>query len=239
MNYMSKERPDLSVVVLVYKETRSVIESFVEDLKRSIESKGISYQIVLVSNYYENDKTEAPKIVQELSSSDIRITSVTKIKQGGYGFDVRSGFEVATGNTVSFIDGDGQMPAEDVVRVYEKLKETGVDMAQTFRVKRMDNLERLVISRIFNFLLKILFPNVHVLDANSKPKIFTRSALEKLHLSSLDWFIDAEILIHVIRHRRPVVRVSRTDFNLRRIISQHGNDGRLAVGSARVVSCKL
>jgi len=50
-------------------------------------------------------------------------------------------------------------------------------------------------SKIYNFLVKILFPKVRTRDVNSKPKIFTYDVLKKLDLKSDDWFIDAEMII--------------------------------------------
>jgi len=60
---------------------------------------------------------------------------------------------------------------------------------------RFDGSKRVFISKIYNFLVKVLFPKVRIKDVNSKPKIFTREALKKLQLTSDDWFIDAEMVI--------------------------------------------
>ncbi|TAL49395.1 glycosyltransferase family 2 protein [Patescibacteria group bacterium] len=188
--------PDISVVILCYREGRTVV-GFILEMKRLIEERGLSYELIPVANYYENggQKDKTPDILKELAKRDSHIIPVSKEKHGGFGWDVRSGLSIARGETVAFIDGDGQMPANDVVRVYDELVRTGSDVVQTFRVKRLDTLQRVVISRIYNMLLKILFPRVTVFDANSKPKIFTRESLEKLTLVSSDWFIDAEVLI--------------------------------------------
>lgn len=87
------------------------------------------------------------------------------------------------------------MPPNDVLTVYDCLRSGGYDMAKTFREERHDGWFRLIVSRFYNVLLKLLFPRVSVRDANSKPKLFTREALQRLRLTSDDWFIDAEIMI--------------------------------------------
>ncbi len=193
---MEKEKINLSAVVLCYKEGKSVIE-FLNKLKSSIEKRGISYEIIPVANYFLKDegKDETPQILRDLAEKDSHIHPVSIEKHGKFGWDVRSGLERAVGETIAFIDGDGQNPPEDVVRIYDELMKDGSDMAQTYRTKRGDGMQRILNSRIYNFILRILFPKVRILDANSKPKIFTREALNKLELKSDDWFIDAEIVI--------------------------------------------
>jgi glycosyltransferase involved in cell wall biosynthesis len=115
------------------------------------------------------------------------------------GWDMRTGLAAARGRTIAVIDGDGQMPAEDVVAVFNCLNAGGFDMAMTYREQRYDGFTRYVISRVYNRTLKTLFPSVSVRDANSKPKIFTRDALDRLALASDGWFIDAEMVIQATR----------------------------------------
>jgi hypothetical protein len=91
------------------------------------------------------------------------------------------------------------MPPADVLAVYDCLRAGGYDMAKTYREERHDGLYRLAISRVYNAALKVLFPSVRVRDANGKPKIFTRPALQQLTLTSSGWFIDAEMVIQATR----------------------------------------
>jgi glycosyltransferase involved in cell wall biosynthesis len=193
-------RPDISVVILCYR-TEEFVPAFVKQMKRALEDRHLSYELVLVANYHADatvpDRT--PEIARALAREDPCIRVVAKPKQGMMGWDMRSGLEVAGGATVAVIDGDGQMPPADVIAVYDRLRAHGFDMAQTYREERHDGLVRILISRIYNVVLKALFPSVRVRDANGKPKIFTRKGLEKLTLTSDDWFVDAEIIIQATR----------------------------------------
>jgi glycosyltransferase involved in cell wall biosynthesis len=197
-NSMSKARPDpdVSVVVLCYR-AEDFAPVFVARMKEVLERKGLSYELVLVANYqpHASPSDRTPEIVRELARSDPTLTVVARPKEGMMGWDMRSGLAAASGRTVAVIDGDGQMPAEDVVAVYECLHRDGCELAQTFRTVRHDGAFRRLVSRTYNVALSSLFPRVKVRDANGKPKIFTREALGQLWLSSNDWFIDAEIVI--------------------------------------------
>ena len=188
--------PDISVVILCYR-AEDFAPVFVSQMKKTLEQKGLSYELVLVANYHTNARPpdRTPELLRELARHDPTLTVVAREKHGMMGWDMRSGLEAASGRTVAVIDGDGQIPPEDAVAVYDLINAGGFDIAKTYRTKRGDGLLRLVVSRVYNALLKLLFPRVRVRDANSKPKIFTRDALEKLTLTSNDWFIDAEIII--------------------------------------------
>lgn len=191
--------PDISVVILCYR-AEDFVPVFVEQMKRVLQDRRVSYELVLVANYDATippDRT--PAIARALARGEPLVNVVAKPKQGMMGWDMRRGLEVARGETIAVIDGDGQMDPADVVAVYDCLRDGGFDMAQTYRIDRQDGLARRLISSVYNVVLRMLFPSVRVRDANGKPKIFTREALENLTLSSDAWFIDAEMIIQASR----------------------------------------
>jgi hypothetical protein len=72
-------------------------------------------------------------------------------------------------------------------------------MVKTYRSCRYDGAIRELNSQIYNQFFRILFPGFPIKDVNSKPKIFTRDFLNKLELTSDDWFFDAEVMIQARR----------------------------------------
>jgi len=195
---MVTDKPDISVILLCYRSEEAVWK-YVEVLKRSLEEIKVSWEIILVGNYVEDSIDRTPEVVREIADQDSRIKSITKVKQGMVGWDMRSGLEMASGRVIAILDGDGQFPMEDVVRVYEKLKNDNLDLVKTYRETRGDGLYRRFISFVYNLLFKIMFPGFCGRDVNSKPKIFTEETLKKLELRSDGWFIDAEIMIKARR----------------------------------------
>lgn len=193
---IDKKAKDISVVILCYKVGEEV-GIFIDEVKQSLARRGLSYELVLVANYNANEKLidVTPSIVRRLAEHDPDITVVSREKEGMMGWDLRSGLDVASGKTIAYIDGDGQMPAVDIVRVYDSLISGQCDCAKTYRTKRDDGRKRGFISFVYNTLLTALFPKVSIRDANAKPKIFTRRAFQQLRLTSPGWFIDAEIVI--------------------------------------------
>ena len=195
---MVTDKADISVVLLCYRSEEAVWK-FVETLKHSLEEVDVSWEIILVGNYVEDSADRTPEIVREIANQDSRIRAITKVKQGMMGWDMRSGLEMASGHVIAILDGDGQFPMEDVVRVYKKLKNDNLDLVKTYRGTRGDGLYRRFISFVYNFLFRIIFPGLCSRDVNSKPKVFTEETLKKLELRSDGWFIDAEIMIKARR----------------------------------------
>ena len=197
------------MVLLCYR-SEGEVPAFVETLKTSLERFEKEWEIILVGNYIENSGDRTPEIVKRIAVQDDRIKAVTKVKEGMMGWDMRTGLEAATGSIIAVIDGDGQMPLEDVARVYKMLIEDDLDMGKTYREERQDGLYRRTISTVYNMVFRILFPGLHCRDINSKPKIFKRQAFEKMDLKTTDWFTDAEIMIQARRLKLKIGEIPTT-----------------------------
>ena len=201
------DAPELSIVVLAYRSAET-IENFVKSLVSSLEEEKLIWEIILVGNYFEGIRDRTPEVVRKIAAGDSRITAVTEVKKGMMGWDMKTGFQAASGKTLAVIDGDGQMPSEDVIRVYQLMVKDELGLAKTYRAKRDDGSYRKLISVVYNILFKLLFPRINAWDMNSKPKIMTREFYEKISLESNGWFIDAEIMILA---RRLGVKIGETE----------------------------
>ncbi|MEK6715217.1 MAG: glycosyltransferase family 2 protein [Candidatus Omnitrophota bacterium] len=199
--------PDYSIVILCY-QAEEYCRVFVAEVIENISKLNIDYELILVANYWENSNDQTPRIAQELRNDNEYIKVVALAKKGGMSWDMISGLKACTGRVIAVIDGDGQMPAYDLVRVYKKLKDENLDFVKTYRTKREDNCYRNSISVVYNFIFRILFPGLSVRDVNSKPKIFTREVYQKLNLTSSGWFVDAEIMIQVRRLHLKIGEIS-------------------------------
>jgi len=203
------ESPDISVVVLAYRSA-STIEGFMASLVTSLEEEKIDWEIILVGNYIEGADDQTPEVVQRISDRNPRIKAVVHVKEGMMGWDMKSGFQAATGNKLAVIDGDGQMPCTDVIRVYNLMVEKGYDLVKTVRIKRSDGFYRMFISTVYNLLFKIMFPGINARDMNSKPKIITRELYQRMNLESNGWFVDAEIMIRARRLKIGIGEIETT-----------------------------
>ena len=197
LNLMS---PDLSVVVLAYHAEDSII-GFVDELSLRLRSEEISdYEIVLVANFDKGDvRDRTPKIARRLAEREPRIRALTDPKEGMMGWDAQRGLRAAMGKVIALIDGDGQMPSEDICRAYRVMVSDEFDFVKTYRVSREDGIFRLLSSRVFNLIFHLFFPKCQFRDVNSKPKVFSRKALHQMNLNCDGWFFDGEVILEAMR----------------------------------------
>lgn len=185
---------ELSVIILCYRIGERA-HALVDKVISVLDGMAIPWEIVLVGNYVEGSSDTTPDAVKKIAAGKVNIKAVALPKKGMMGWDARSGLDLARGKYLCLIDGDGQMPFEDIARVYKKIKAEGLDLVQTYRRKRHDGFARTLNSSVYNLIFRILFPGTKVRDINSKPKIFTRKAYDAMRLVSDDWFLDAEMAI--------------------------------------------
>jgi glycosyltransferase involved in cell wall biosynthesis len=186
--------PELSAIVLCYRAGES-IRHVVEPLYEELEASGVTYELVLVANYAADGNDPTPAVVREFASTRDHVRCVADVKQGAMGWDMRSGLAAAQGDYLVVIDGDAQNPVDDLVKLYRQMKDTGADVMKGRRIARFDGPYRRIVSGVFNALFMLVFRTHGLWDINGKPKGMTRRAYEELHLTSDDWFIDAEIVI--------------------------------------------
>jgi glycosyltransferase involved in cell wall biosynthesis len=192
-------RPDLSIVILCYRSEERLLP-YVQQTERDLREGGVTnYELVLVGNYVPDKTDRTPEVIRRLAQENPHVVPVTLEKRGMLGWDVMTGFGRATGEAIALIDGDGQMPPRDIVRLYRVLKSGEFDFVKTYRTKRLDGAHRRLTSWCFNAMFHLLFPGTHFRDMNSKPKMFTRAALDRLDLTCQGWFSDGQIMLEVRR----------------------------------------
>jgi glycosyltransferase involved in cell wall biosynthesis len=155
----------------------------------------VPYELVLVANYNAGEVDTTPAIVREFARTHDHVRCVAEVKQGGMGWDMRSGFAAARGDYLIVIDGDAQNPVEDLVKMYWQMKATGVPVMKGRRIARFDGPYRRAVSWVFNVLFAAVFGTRGLWDINAKPKGLRRSTYESFDLRSDDWFVDAEIVL--------------------------------------------
>ena len=187
------------MIVLCY-QANEAIHRVIDPLYEQLEASGIAYELLLVANQWSDRPDPTGRIVKAFATDhEDTVRTVIEDKQGAMGWDMRSGFAAAAGDYLVVIDGDAQNPVEDVLKMYRRMRATGVDVMKGRRIARFDGPYRRTISTVFNLAFAVLFGTRGIWDVNGKPKGLTRTAYEALDLESDDWFIDAEIVLSAQR----------------------------------------
>lgn len=184
--------PDLSLIVPCYNEEESCGLT-IRRLLDAFEAAGHTLEIVAVDNG-SHDRTG--EILADIARERPLVRPHRVHVNQGYGFGIISGIPLATGHWVGMIPADGQVDAEDVVRLYESAAETRGDVVAKVRRRfRMDGPRRKLVSIGYNLLIRLLWPRLDSLDVNGSPKLMTRSSLLAMQLESHGWFLDPELML--------------------------------------------
>lgn len=180
----------LSIVIPAYNEGRH-LDAVVRRLHETIRANEPFTEIVIVNNG-SADNTQ--QVAEGLAASlpDVRV--VTVHKNEGYGHGILTGLIAANGEVLGWVHADDQTRPEDLVRIYQTMRERGYDACKAVRIQRHESRWRIIQSSLYNTLFRLMFRVPHR-DINGTPKLLSRDLYNKLQLESKDWFIDPEMVL--------------------------------------------
>ncbi len=184
--------PQLSLVMPAYNE-EAIVGVTVRRLVGAFERAGYALELIVVDNG-SSDRTG--EVVRELALRHGEVRAHRVEVNQGYGHGILSGLPLCSAPWVGIIPADGQVDAEDVVRLYEAaISSDGRVLAKARRRFRMDGFARKLVSIAYNVMVRVLWPKLETLDVNGLPKIMPRHVAAAMSLESRGWLLDPEILI--------------------------------------------
>lgn len=188
-------QPDFSLVLPMYNEEPNV-EPVSLELLDAFRKAGVNLELILVDNGSLDFTREKIQGLVELYP-EVKLVKV--FPNRGFGWGILKGLDRVSGRAVSWTGGDGQISADDVLRIYQRFMQGDVVLCKANRVKRGDGPQRIMITLIWNLLFKVLF-NLSDPDINGTPKVMLTKELEWLKLEQQDWFLDAELVLKMADH---------------------------------------
>ena len=188
---LSNEDIELSIVIPCYNE-EEVLPVSIPPLLYLCRELDLRHEIILVNN---GSCDSTPQVIDSFIFSGYPVRRVDVAINQGYGWGVICGLKEALGTYIAYMSCDGQIHAEDVIRVYRAIQNTDSGaIAKVQRINRTDGWVRKIASWIYNLLLSTMFGRITT-DINGAPKVFHKEDLQVLKLTSKDWFIDSELMI--------------------------------------------
>src|ERR687886_599587 len=163
--------PDLSVVVTVFDEERTVDEVY-ERTAAALDTLGRPYELIFVDDG-SRDGTFAR--IERMHERDPRVRAVRFKRNFGQHPAMHAGLVRARGDVVVTMDGDLQNSPEDIPRLVEAV-ESGHDVASGSRAGRRDSWGRTLPSRLINGMLR-RFTGVSISDFGCAFNAYRRDAI--------------------------------------------------------------
>src|SRR5919202_2212211 len=163
--------PDLSVVVTVFDEERTVDEVY-ERTAAALDTLGRPYELIFV----DDGSTDATfERLERLHERDPRVRAVRFKRNFGQHPAMHAGLVRARGDVVVTMDGDLQNAPEDIPRLVAAV-EAGSDVASGTRRSRRDSWGRTLPSRLINGMLR-RFTGVAISDFGCAFNAYRRDAV--------------------------------------------------------------
>jgi glycosyltransferase involved in cell wall biosynthesis len=203
-------RPYALIVLPVYNEEKSLrkgvetLTSFLKDHDR------YEWGIVIADN---NSNDSTGKIGHELESEN-PIVKYLHIPRKGRGIALRTAWEQAECDFVSYMDIDLSTGLDALIKAMDALNE-GADIAVGTRLSKDSNttrcLKREFISRSYNIVIKLSL-GIHFNDAHCGFKTGRREVVQKIlpYIDDNEWFFDTEFLFYNEKLGHKIVEIPVT-----------------------------
>jgi hypothetical protein len=208
---ITEARPDLSIVVPAYRESRNVA-LVCGRLLEAIEAGSVEAEILVVDDASPDDTY--PVAVAQMWRSP-RIRALTKELPRGMGFAIRHGFMRARAPIVAITMGDGSDEVGQIPAMFRKVRDEGYALVIGSRYRRRENYE--AVPRLYRFWSAVfrstaaLVIGLRLRDYTNAFRVFRKSIFEKRgfegrgfeispEITFKAWFATRKVAEHDVRH---------------------------------------
>jgi glycosyltransferase involved in cell wall biosynthesis len=144
----------------------------------------------------------------------------------GYGGALRTGFSSGTKEWIFYTDGDCQYDVREMKVLMEHARD-GVDIIQGYKITRNDPIHRIIIGRMYHWLVKLSF-GLKIRDTDCDFRMIRRSVFDKVILKEDSGVICAELMTKSYREGCIIEEVPVHHFERAHGKSQFFNFPRIA-----------
>lgn len=185
------KKHNISFFFPVYNDEKTV-RTVAEKAETFLKDAADEYQIIIIN---DGSPDNSGKIADQLAAENNRIRVIHHPVNKGYGAALKTGFETSEHEIICFTDGDDEY---DVFDFYKLIKLIDFyDLIITFRYRRMYSYYRIIVSKVYNAVLRLLF-SMPYRDISTGLRMVRKSALQEIVLVSDSPFIGAELTIKLM-----------------------------------------
>jgi glycosyltransferase involved in cell wall biosynthesis len=202
----------LSIIIPAYRAEKYIARTLADYLNYYSSFQNLGFELIVVTS---GDSDRTSKIVNGYKRK-YPYSIKHKNCNGclGKGIAIVTGFKMARGDILAFVDADESTSPEEMYRIINKLKNCDGVIASRWlpgsRVVVKQPLVRRIASRGFNLLVRLLF-GLKFKDTQCGAKVFKKSAIDKIigELKTTGFVFDVELL-HKLKKHGFVVREVQT-----------------------------
>lgn len=186
---MNKEL--ISVVIPVY-GNKELVKTLYDRLLEAFAKIDVNFEILEVCDACPYGSAEE---IKKLAKVDNRVKLIELNRNFGQHIAIKAGIDYANGDYVVIMDCDLQDNPEDIIRFYEKIKETSVDIVIGSRTARQEAF----LKKLYSKVAHILINNLSEVKTNENKdtgnfSIFNRKVLNELKTKNEPYFVFGTII---------------------------------------------
>ena len=172
----------------LYKD-RSTVELMIKKSSSMLKKLKRKYEIIIVDDGCpQNSGRLAEKIAKKFSNVKVFFHK----KNLGYGAALKTGLKKCKNDWVFMIDGDAEYDVNDLPRLFKASQ--NYDLVITYRYKKKYNTYRIIISWVYNAILRLIF-NIKFRDISTGSRLVSKKLIRQVKLKSNSPFVGAELAI--------------------------------------------
>lgn len=190
---------------------------------QTAERLGLDYEVTIVDDGSEAHTLE---LLDEIQKRFPDINIHRHERNRGYGGALRTGFASGTKEWIFYTDGDCQYDVREMERLFEFANDN-VDIVQGYKITRNDPFHRIVIGRVYHWIVKLSF-GLKIRDTDCDFRLIRRTVFDKVHLKEDSGVICAELMTKSLREGCRIAEVPVHHFQRAHGKSQFFNFRRIA-----------
>lgn len=202
---MADRKYSISVFFPAYND-EGTIASLVLAALQTLEELTDDYEVIIVN---DGSQDNTARIIDQLARDYPHVRAVHHPQNRGYGGALRTGFASATKDLIFYTDGDAQYDPRELKLLYENFDEN-VDLINGWKLKRRDPVIRIVLGKIYQYLVKYTF-GLKLRDVDCDFRLMRRSIFDTVQLESDSGVICVELM----------KKVQDANFRLREVPVSH------------------
>ena len=172
----------------LYKD-RGTVRAMINNSEKILKKLKKKYEIVIVD---DGCPEKSGLLAKKIAKKKLNIRVILHKKNLGYGAAIRTGLKKCKNDLIFAIDGDAEYSVNDLPRLIKASNKS--DLVITYRYKKKYKTTRIIISWIYNTILRFLF-KTNFKDISTGSRLVKKKLLKRIKLTSSSPFLGAELAI--------------------------------------------
>jgi len=183
-----KKIKSISLMFPLYKD-KNTVEFMIEKSRKVLKKLNANYEIIIVD---DGCPQHSGKLALKYAKRFSNIKIFFHKKNLGYGAALKTGLKKCKNDWIFMIDGDAEYSVDDLPRLLKASK--NYDLVITYRYKKKYNTYRIIISWVYNAILRLMF-NIKFRDISTGSRLVSKKLIRNIKLKSNSPFVGAELAI--------------------------------------------